>query len=85
MNCGCQKIKNIYLHILEPNRDSGDDLVVISADENQPEDSNEDVDIIEAPTDSLDSETPPVITLPDNILDGLQIGKKHFKEIKFTS
>ena len=51
-------------------------MVIISADETQPEESNEDVDIIEAPTDSLDSVTPPVITLPENILDGLQIGKK---------
>ena len=58
------------------NRDFGDDdLVVISADdENQSEESNEDVDIIEAPIDSLASESPPVITLPENILDGLQIG-----------
>ena len=32
------------------------------------------MDIIEAPIDSLASESPPVITLPENILDGLQIG-----------
>ena len=32
------------------------------------------MDIIEAPIDSLDSESPPVITLPENILGGLQIG-----------
>lgn len=61
--------------IEESNRDFGDDdLVVISADENQSEESNGDVDIIEAPIDSLDSESPPVITLPENILGGLQIG-----------
>ena len=77
-NNGDRKLK-IYLcgtyFFLESNRDFGDDdLVVISADENQSEESNEDVDIIEAPIDSLDSESPPVITLPENILDGLQIG-----------